>query len=109
MVQSAHNPAEDSIMYKAVSREIEVNVTPRFLPDRSSPDNSYYFWAYTVTLTNLGHETVQLKTRHWRITDALPRQRPRPFTGWYSWLKVPTIRPKIQSCIKQFRGKSRSR
>jgi len=28
-------------MYKAVSREIEVKVTPRFLPDRSSPDNGY--------------------------------------------------------------------
>ena len=43
---------------------------PRFLADRSSPDNGYYFWAYTIALTNRGSETVQLKTRHWRITDA---------------------------------------
>ena len=43
---------------------------PRFLPDRSSPENGYFFWAYTITLTNRGGETVQLKTRHWRITDA---------------------------------------
>ena len=57
-------------MYRTVSRGIEVKVTPRFLPDRSSPDNGHYFWAYTITLTNLGGETVQLKTRHWRITDA---------------------------------------
>src|SRR6202171_515786 len=59
-------------MYRAVSRGIEVKVTPRFLPDRSSPETGY-FWAYTITLTNLGRETVQLKTRHWRITDALGR------------------------------------
>jgi ApaG protein len=57
-------------MYRTVTRDIEVTVTPRFLPERSSPDSAYYFWAYTIVLTNLGGETVQLKTRHWRITDA---------------------------------------
>jgi ApaG protein len=57
-------------MYCTVTRQIEVKVTPRFLPDRSSPENGYFFWAYTINLTNLGGETVQLKTRHWRITDA---------------------------------------
>jgi ApaG protein len=50
-----------------------VKARPRFLPERSSPDNGYFFWAYTITLTNLGAETVQLKTRHWRITDAQGR------------------------------------
>ena len=57
-------------MYRAVTRNIEVEVTPRFLSERSSPENGYYFWAYTINLTNRGDETVQLKTRHWRITDA---------------------------------------
>jgi ApaG protein len=57
-------------MYRAVTRKIEVTVTPRFVSERSSPSNSYYFWAYTIDITNLGPETVQLKTRHWRITDA---------------------------------------
>ncbi len=56
--------------YRAITRQIEVKVAPSFLEDRSSPDNGYFFWAYTITLTNLGPETVQLKTRHWRITDA---------------------------------------
>jgi ApaG protein len=59
--------------YRAVTRQIEVRVKPQFLPERSSPENGYYFWAYTITLTNLGRETVQLKTRHWRITDAQGR------------------------------------
>jgi ApaG protein len=57
-------------MYRAVTRKIEVTVTPRYVSDRSSPSNGYYFWAYTIDITNLGGETVQLKTRHWRITDA---------------------------------------
>lgn len=57
-------------MYRAVTRNIEITVTPRFLSERSSPNNGYFFWAYTIDITNLGRETVQLKTRHWRITDA---------------------------------------
>ena len=57
-------------MYRTVTRQIEVQVVPRFLSERSSPDNGYYFWAYAITLRNLGGETVQLKTRHWKITDA---------------------------------------
>ena len=57
-------------MYRAVTRSIEVKVTPRFMSDRSSPDNGYYFWAYTIEIINRGTETVQLKTRYWRITDA---------------------------------------
>lgn len=60
-------------MYRAITRSIEVKVTPRFEADRSSPQNGYYFWAYTIEIANRGAEQVQLKTRHWRITDALGR------------------------------------
>jgi ApaG protein len=60
-------------MYRAVTRKVEVTATPHFVPERSSPGNGYFFWAYTIDITNLGPETVQLKTRHWRITDALGR------------------------------------
>lgn len=62
-------------MYKATTRDIQVTVTPRFHPERSSPEDSQYFWAYTIEIANLGDETVQLKTRHWRITDALGRMQ----------------------------------
>jgi ApaG protein len=57
-------------MYQAVTRDIEVIVTPRYLAERSSPDNGYFFWAYTIEIKNGGMDTVQLKTRHWKITDA---------------------------------------
>ena len=62
-------------MYRAVTRDIEVVVTPRFEADRSSPENNYFFWAYKISITNQGSETVQLKTRHWRITDANGRRQ----------------------------------
>src|SRR5262249_27146157 len=52
-------------MYKAVTRAIEVNVEPSFMPDRSSAEKHYYFWAYRILIVNRGTETVQLKTRHW--------------------------------------------
>ena len=60
-------------MYQTTTRKIEVKVTPRFLEERSSPENGYFFWAYTIEITNHGSETVQLKSRHWRITDASGR------------------------------------
>jgi len=62
-------------MYRAVTRQIEVTVNPNFMPDRSSAENSLYFWSYTIVITNTGDETVQLRTRHWIITDALGRQQ----------------------------------
>ena len=62
-------------MYRAVTRKIEVTVTPRFVSERSSPSNGYFFWAYTIDITNLGAETVQLKTRHWIITDGTGRKQ----------------------------------
>ncbi len=62
-------------MYRAVTRQIEVTVEPNFMPDRSSAEHSRYFWSYTIVITNSGAETVQLRTRHWIITDALGRQQ----------------------------------
>jgi len=62
-------------MYRAVTRNIEVLVTPRYVADRSSPENNYFFWAYTIAITNNGTDTVQLKTRNWRITDASGRRQ----------------------------------
>ena len=77
--------------YRAVTREIEVKASPRFLPERSSPENGYFFWAYTITLTNLGRETVQLKTRHWRITDAQGRLQEVRGAGVVG--ETPTLEP----------------
>ncbi len=60
-------------MYRAVTRDIEVIVTPRFLAERSAPLSGQYFWAYTIGITNRSRTAVQLKTRYWHITDAMGR------------------------------------
>lgn len=56
-------------MYEAVTNEIRVRVTPTYLEDRSTPDEGYFFWAYTVDIVNEGRVPVQLLSRYWRITD----------------------------------------
>jgi ApaG protein len=66
---------EDIAMYRAITRHIEVTVEPNFLPERSSLEKRQFFWSYTVVITNSGAETVQLKTRHWLITDAAGRMQ----------------------------------
>jgi ApaG protein len=62
-------------MYRAVTRQIEVTVEPNFVPERSSADKGQYFWSYTIVITNSGNETVQLRSRHWIITDAIGRKQ----------------------------------
>jgi ApaG protein len=57
-------------MYRAVTHDIQVTVTPSFLPDRSSAEHARFFWAYKIEIVNLGKMTLQLTTRHWKITDA---------------------------------------
>jgi len=57
-------------MYHATTHGIEIQVTPRYLSERSAPEKGYFFWAYTIEITNHSPGTVQLKTRHWKITDA---------------------------------------
>jgi ApaG protein len=57
-------------MYKAVTRGISVTVTPRYMPEESSPDQGRYFFAYSVEIINTSLDRVQLKARYWKITDA---------------------------------------
>jgi ApaG protein len=58
-------------MYQAVTRDIAVTVSARFVADPSKTDDNKYFWHYTVVIRNRGNTTVQLKTRHWIITDGV--------------------------------------
>ncbi|WP_119679522.1 Co2+/Mg2+ efflux protein ApaG [Indioceanicola profundi] len=60
-------------MYSATTRSIAVTVTPTYLEDQSSPAEGRYVWAYQVRLENKGDLTVQLRSRYWKITDALGR------------------------------------
>lgn len=60
-------------MYKATTRSIEVSVEPFYLAEQSEPDKERWVFGYRVRIENAGGETVQLLTRHWKITDALGR------------------------------------
>ncbi len=55
-------------MSDAVTRGIRVLVKPAYVPERSSPEESYYFFAYTIRISNEGTETAQLVSRHWIIS-----------------------------------------
>src|SRR5690348_14425958 len=60
-------------MYSATTRSIKVTVEPHFLEDQSSPVDDHFVWAYRVRIENQSGETVQLRRRHWRITDGMGR------------------------------------
>jgi ApaG protein len=56
-------------MSTAVTQGIRVSVESQYVPEQSLPRKNHYVFAYRVTIANEGAETVQLRTRHWVITD----------------------------------------
>jgi ApaG protein len=60
-------------MYKATTAHIDVSVEAFYLEDQSEPDKERWVFGYRITIENHGRDTVQLLTRHWRITDARGR------------------------------------
>jgi len=54
----------------ALTDGIRVRVQSTYLPDQSNPRDDRYVFAYTITISNEGARSAQLKTRHWIITDA---------------------------------------
>lgn len=54
----------------ATTHGVRVDVQPHYLPHRSDPAQGHWMHAYTVTITNEGPLTVQLRSRHWVITNA---------------------------------------
>jgi ApaG protein len=55
-------------MFTQTTSGIAVSAKPRFLPEESL--DGRFVWAYTIEIENKSADTVQLMTRHWRITDA---------------------------------------
>ncbi|HVS00309.1 MAG TPA: Co2+/Mg2+ efflux protein ApaG [Thermoanaerobaculia bacterium] len=56
-------------MSDTTTRGIRIQVQSFYDEERSSPQESYYFFAYQVRITNLGIEKAQLLSREWIITD----------------------------------------
>ena len=55
--------------YEAETEGVLVRVRPAFIEQESSPEDDKFLWAYHVEIENRGGRTLQLMTRHWRITD----------------------------------------
>jgi ApaG protein len=58
---------------EATTNGVCVEAEARFSPEHSAPHLAQWFFLYTIRITNLGDETVQLVARHWTITDATGR------------------------------------
>ncbi len=78
-------------MYTATTRAIRVTVRPQYLPDQSDPAKSQYVWGYQVRIENTGDVAVQLRSRHWKITDGLGRQQEVKGPGVVG--KTPRLKP----------------
>ena len=55
-------------MSTAITAGIRVETNPYYVPERSQPD-ALYFFAYQITISNVGDQPAQLVSRHWIITD----------------------------------------
>ena len=49
---------------------INVATQVNYLAEQSDEADNRYVFAYTITISNIGHATVRLVSRHWLITDA---------------------------------------
>jgi ApaG protein len=56
---------------EATTRSIRVRVQAEYDASRSRPQQSLWFFLYTVSITNEGHDVVKLISRHWVITDGM--------------------------------------
>ena len=55
---------------ESTTRGVRVQVSPRFVAERSDRRNNLWVFSYEVRISNLGDRPVQLVARHWVITDA---------------------------------------
>ena len=62
-------------VYTQTTKFVKITVFPIYLDGQSSPEENHYLWAYHVHIENLSAETIQLKKRHWIITDAYGRRQ----------------------------------
>jgi ApaG protein len=49
---------------------IRIQVRTAYVPEKSAPGASRFFFAYRVRISNVGQEPAQLLSRKWVITDA---------------------------------------
>ena len=56
--------------HAAMTAGVTVRVAVNFMPDQSRTEARRWFWVYHIRIENRREDTIQLLTRHWRITDS---------------------------------------
>ena len=77
--------------YEAETNGVCIRVRPVFVDEESSPEDDRFLWAYHIEIENRGGHTLQLMTRHWRITDGDGRIQHVDGAGVIG--KQPVLRP----------------
>ena len=57
-------------MSDTTTRGIRVQVQTQYLPERSTPRDQQFLFAYHIRVSNEGEETAQLVSREWIINDS---------------------------------------
>ena len=78
-------------MYQECTRSIQISVEPFYVDEQSSPEQGRFVFGYRIQIDNQSAETVQLISRHWRITDSLGRTMEVRGPGVVG--KQPVLRP----------------
>lgn len=60
---------KEFFQHAAMTGNITVRVAANFLPEQSRIESGKWFWVYHIRIENHGDSAVQLRTRHWKITD----------------------------------------
>ena len=75
-----------------MQNSIKIQAHPEFLPERSQPDKSYYFFSYKIKIINNSEIGVKLLSRYWHIKDGKGQTEDIHGPGVVG--KTPSIKPK---------------
>ena len=74
-----------------MEKDIIVSAKPSYVPERSSPVQSYFLFSYLVEIKNNSNQTIKLISRHWHIKDGSGVREDIFGPGVVG--KTPTIKP----------------
>ena len=60
---------KELFQYAATTDGVTVRVAVNFLPEQSRIEVGKWFWVYHIRIENDSSHTLNLVTRHWKITD----------------------------------------
>lgn len=61
-------------LYNQTTEGIQIIVRPTYVPERSRPLENFFFYAYTIQITNHRNVDCQLKRRFWAIRNSSKKE-----------------------------------